>query len=316
MVDSPTHESLLETIRSRVATQVGSQLLAEARRLRVVSFPNKLFAAQDLFVGGYAIEKVFLVSGQTPAQFTPWEQSDIIFNWQDLTFNPIDPTSYIETSYIEATGKSGLTSRNVCTVNFSCNDIRKRKIARLHDEVLGYPLDVDPLTYLGKAVCKSDMNATHDGRIVDCPIEPQRLRNDKVYSVLIDNAEDGYAIDFRVVFIKGLLDFFYEKRRPIETRFSNTNSSVSKRRLREEFSDDEITKISSFCRTLGADYGELDILRDRVSGKIYAIDFAKTPAGPPNGLPKASAVDAIEQMSVAYLKNIVGPFLSACIATG
>jgi hypothetical protein len=315
MADSPAHGSLLETIRSRVATEVGSQLFDEARRLRVVSFPNKLFVAHDLFAGGYAIEKVFLVSGQTPVQFTPWEQSDIIFNWQDLTINPIDPISYIETSYIEATGKSGLTS-NVCTVNFSCNDIRKRKIAQLHDEALGYPLDVDPLTYSGKAVCKSDMNSTHDGRVVDCPIEPRGLRNDKVYSVLIDNAEDGYAIDFRVVFIKGLLDFFYEKRRPIETRFSNTNSSVSMRRLREEFSDDEIARIESFCRTLGADYGELDILRDKVSGKIYAIDFAKTPAGPPNGLPKASAVDAIEQMSVAYLTNVVGPFLSARNATG
>lgn len=317
MIDSSTQRELLEqlqSVRARVGEKVGPDLLEEAKRLRVVSFPNKLIVSEHLFADGYAIEKVFLVSGQTPGQFSPWEKSDIIFNWQDLTINPIDPTSYIDASCIEATDKRRLT-KNVCTINFGCNDISKRKIARVHEEALGYPLDVDPLTYSGKAVRKSDMNATHNGQIVECPIEPRELSNSNVYCVLIDNTEDGYAVDFRVVYMKGLLNFFYEKRRPIETRFSNTNSSVSMRKLREEFSDSEISKIASFCRWLGADYGELDILRDKISGTIYAIDFAKTPAGPPNGLPKVSIVDAIEQMSVAYLKNVVGPFLSARSAT-
>ncbi len=311
MADSSTHVEYLQSVRSRLAAEVGPQLLDEAKRLRVVSFPNKLHVAEHLFVGGYVIEKIFLVVGQSPRQFSPWEQSDIIFNWQDLTTSLIDPTSYIDASCIEATGKRTLTRNNVCTINFWCNDISKRRIGRAHDEIFAYPLDIDPLSFSGKAVCKSDMNSAHNGRVVECPIDPRELDLDGVYSVLVDNTEDGYAVDFRVVYIKGLLDFFYEKRRPIQERFSNSNSSVSMRKLREEFTEDEISKIASFCRWLGADYGELDILRDKVSRRIYAIDFAKTPSGPPSGLPKSSVVKAIEQMSIAYLKNIVSPFLGA-----
>ena len=35
-----------------------------------------------------------------------------------------------------------------------------------------------------------------------------------------------------------------------------------------------------FCRAAGADYAELDVLRDRKNGRIYAVDLNQTPTGP------------------------------------
>jgi hypothetical protein len=133
------------------------------------------------------------------------------------------------------------------------------------------------------------------------------VKSDVVYSVLIDNTKDDFAVDFRVIYINGLVDFFYQKRRPISSRFSNINSDVVLRRTKDEFSNEEISQIERFCKRLGADYGELDVLRDARNNKIYIVDFAKTPAGPPNGLPKKMAIEAIEEMSVALCKNVLAP---------
>jgi hypothetical protein len=49
------------------------------------------------------------------------------------------------------------------------------------------------------------------------------------------NTDGFFAVDFRLTYIKGLVPFFYEKKRPTGSRFSNTNSSVALRRLEDEF---------------------------------------------------------------------------------
>jgi glutathione synthase/RimK-type ligase-like ATP-grasp enzyme len=49
---------------------------------------------------------------------------------------------------------------------------------------------------------------------------------------------------------------------------------------RDVLHDDEIAKIRTFCREMGLDYGELDVLRDNRDGRIYIVDVNNTPAGP------------------------------------
>ncbi|MDQ6770676.1 MAG: hypothetical protein M3Z54_11900, partial [Gemmatimonadota bacterium] len=44
---------------------------------------------------------------------------------------------------------------------------------------------------------------------------------------------------------------------------------------------------------IGMDFGELDVLRDRNSGKIYVVDANNTPAGPPTVLSKQDSARAL-----------------------
>jgi glutathione synthase/RimK-type ligase-like ATP-grasp enzyme len=46
-------------------------------------------------------------------------------------------------------------------------------------------------------------------------------------------------------------------------------------------SPEEVERIIRFCRRMGLDYGELDVLRHRDDGRIYIVDVNTTPWGPP-----------------------------------
>ena len=286
-----------------VSRRVGSDLYRRIGRLDLVAFPNQLRVADSLWQDTYAIEKILLVCGLTPQQFDPRRKYDICLNWQDLTRSVVDTRDYVRRSFSKTRAQ---TIEDPCVeLNFDCNDISKTVMGRINRDVFGYDLDIDPLEFMGRAVCKSDDNATHDGRIMDCPIKKSDLQTGVVYNVLVDNTDGDFVVDLRVIYIKGLVDFFYEKRRPLGERFSNTNSIVSMRELRDEFSDSEVRAIEKFCVLLGADYGELDVLRDKKTRRVYIVDFAKTPFGPPNGLPKAMIAEAVERMGIAFVENVL-----------
>ena len=144
-----------------------------------------------------------------------------------------------------------------------------------------------------------------------CPISKAEIEQGKTYNICIDNSDGNAVADYRLIYIKGILSFFYEKRRPRNDRFSNTNSNVILRQIKDEFTKEEVDRIEEVCKRLGADYGELDVLRDKNTKKIYVVDVAKTPCGTPNGLPKRMARLAIDEMSYVFAKNILLPATSA-----
>ena len=298
VVDFP---SLLK-IRMQVKKEVGRNSYCKIKKLRVVSFPNELKPANHLLEPGYVLQKILRVCGQRPSQFCPWKPFDVLINWQDLTKNPIDTKSYVKQSLEYA--NASLSCRETVAVNLFCGNIEKSLLGTINKEVFGYRLDVNPIRYRGAAVRKANENGRHDGIIIECPIMEEKFDRNSVYNVLIDNTKNGFAIDYRVIFMNGIVNFFYEKRRPIVDRFSNTNTSVKIREISDEFTSEEISGIEQVCTKLSADYGEVDVLRDRGSGRIYVVDFAKTPAGPPNGLVKSDVKSAIKLMSIAYINNI------------
>lgn len=51
-------------------------------------------------------------------------------------------------------------------------------------------------------------------------------------------------------------------------------------------SADEQTRLLHFCRLAGADYADLDVLRDR-SGTLFVVDLNTTPSAAPRHLPPA-----------------------------
>lgn len=190
-----------------------------------------------------------------------------------------------------------------------CPTTQNAQLDKHRSITAGYSLDIDPITFHGSVVCKSDENAAHDGQILQCPIETSEVTTGKVYSIEVQNIEGDEVVDFRVPYMRGCAGFFYEKRRPLLSRFSNANTSVRLRKLNEEFDDSEVTKIENFCKELGADYGELDVLRDKVSRKIYIVDFAKTPFGAPKALGGSETKRAIELMAITFARNVLLPLV-------
>lgn len=184
-------------------------------------------------------------------------------------------------------------------LNGACFDIRKSQVARSFEETFGYSLAVDPRTWTGPAVEKSELNGKHDGRIVQCPLrEPRR---DRVYQRLVDNTFDGSEfIDIRTPVVGGRIPFVYLKRRTRANRFSNENRRVDMATPEALFSRAEIEKIAAFTRASGLDFGGLDILRDRTDGRIYIVDVNKTDMGPPTALSVRGKLTAMRGLASAF----------------
>jgi hypothetical protein len=183
-------------------------------------------------------------------------------------------------------------------VNQDCDDISKVKVEDVFRETFGYGTFVDPETYQGLCVMKSNANAMHDGEVVDCPTTAPR--SDVVFQKMINNTVDDEVLDIRVPIIGDAIPFVYLKYRSLSSRFSNKNTRVTMAAVDSVFTAAEISGIKQFARMLGLDFGELDVLRDVDDGIIYIVDVNNTPCGPPNHLGKPECMRAIEIMSNAF----------------
>lgn len=191
-------------------------------------------------------------------------------------------------------------------VNEECWDISKSHLDKVHSQIFGYCLGVDPLRYHGTGVVKSDLNAKHDGKEMEFPL--QSVDPSAVYQICIDNVkENGMVEDIRIPIFNGTAPFVYLKYRPRISRFSNVNHRVVIADLNDVLDDEEKELVFGLTRRMGLDYGELDCLRDSRDGKIYVVDINSTPAGPPNGLCKEDHFLAIELMAKSFSKTIGEP---------
>lgn len=290
-------------LRYKVARRVGFRKFLSLKKISFCSFPDTPKTHRfPLLENGYALEKILHICNIKVMPFSPWKQYDYVLNWQDSTTDFVDTHKYI----LHAYSHSG---RNLISTNFinaKANDITKKKMAELNKKIFGYDLDIDPTVYEGKVVKKSDFNGLHDGEVIDCPIDVNHVKSDFVYNICINNIDNqNQATDFRVIFMNGVLDFFYEKKRPIHSRFDTHKSSTKVRNIADEFTIDEIEKITLFCNRLGANYGEMDILRDRDSNKIFIVDFAKTPFGPLHGFSNFQRNIATEELAVNFINKII-----------
>lgn len=192
----------------------------------------------------------------------------------------------------------------VPVVNLACTDISKRAVDRAYHAAFGRSLLVDPTTTEGRLVEKSDRNARHDGRVVQGPV-PRRRR--RIYSRLVDNRVDGEQVeDLRVVVAMGEIPLVYAKRRPLASRFSNTNASAVLREPDDVLSTDEQARVLALARHLGLDLGELDVLRDRDDGLLYVVDVANTPFGPPNHIAEHEGADAVARIGASVRRGLDG----------
>src|SRR5690606_16847657 len=135
------------------------------------------------------------------------------------------------------------------------------------------------------AVRKSDLNAAHDGQVIQCPIPPEEVAPAYAYQKLINNSPDGHMVrDLRCVVVGGEVATLYVKCRAIERRFRNENDFVDLKNPSDIFSTEELAKIAEMADRMGLDFGGMDVLRDEQDGRIYIVDVNKTCMGPPTAL--------------------------------
>lgn len=189
-------------------------------------------------------------------------------------------------------------SVNVPVVNLHSRNISKIFVDEVFTEVFGYGTIVDPLNFSGKIVRKNDINAKHDGVILDGPLTESK--RDYIYQILIDNSNGDVVEDIRVPVVKGVLDFVYLKQRPITERFLNTATLSVVEQTSDVLTKVEIEKLNVFCTKLQLDFGELDVLRDKQTEKIYVVDVNNTPQGPPANISKTQAIEAIDRLASVF----------------
>ncbi len=190
---------------------------------------------------------------------------------------------------------------NAKRVNFHCNDISKSRVADAFERAAGYGLGVDPETFHGVMVDKSEVNAAHDGRIIDGPIprEPGRA-----YQRLIDNTIPGGLVeDLRTVTVNGEPALVFIKRRPVSRRFLNENTEVFMRKPEEVFTKEELSVIRAFTKEINLDWGGVDVLRDAADGRIYIVDANKTDMGPPVALPLGQKLRATRRLARIFAEQ-------------
>lgn len=190
---------------------------------------------------------------------------------------------------------------NECTaINADCLDISKRKVDTVFEHVFGYSIRIDPTQHQGQCVEKSDENGSHDGRLIDCPID--RPREDCVYQKFIDTTVDTYRVDqMRCPIIGKEIPFILIKYKPLSAPFAPSQSGDWKE-VHNCLSEHEVSLVQLFCRELGLDYGELDILRDRSDQRIYIVDANKTPTIHFEGYTRQEVKQLMQRTRIAFEK--------------
>ena len=197
------------------------------------------------------------------------EGADLVFFWQ----------SDGKSAFHQPPDRLLEIARERPVINIGATDISKTAVARAFEEVFGYPLLLDPRAHSGPAVEKSEANGIRSARIVECPTEP---RYGFLYQRLVDNRLDGdlRTLDLRVGIYGGTAPFLIRKERSVGARFGaviETHLTPTSHRPEEFLSAGEVEGVVSVASRLGADFCEIDCVRDRESGLLYTVDVNTTP---------------------------------------
>jgi hypothetical protein len=212
-------------------------------------------------------------------------KADVVMHFEDATYSPNDPPVKLKP--------------NAKLINFNARDVSKSNVSRACGVAFG-TLAVDPTKHIGQAVEKSEINAAHDGRIVQCPTQPIPGR---VYQRVIDNrmaSNPNWVEDLRTCTVGGKPVCVFIKRREVTKRFLNTNTEVLLRAPDEVFTPEEMQQIGVFTHEIGLDWGGVDVLRDRADGRLYIVDANKTDMGPPIGLNLPDKLVATRLLAKAF----------------
>ena len=211
----------------------------------------------------------------------------------------------IELYFYDKTNSNYQVSENPkkIVINKNCTDISKSNVDRVFLEIFGYSLSLDPKNFHGSILEKSEQNAKHDGKIINSTSLGFKIYKNKVYQKLINNIYNEFAVDYRVVWVKDEIVLAYVKFAQKEYRFKSKTVYSKIVSICSLFENEEISLINEFCKKFKLDFGELDILRDRDTKKIYIVDVNKTAWGPPDKISLEDGKKAIALINDKFRKS-------------
>lgn len=258
----------LQYLRSRIKTKNKKTILCYPQK------PNAFYMLYKIcYYNGYRITN------------TP-QKADCVIFFQDSTYR--DPDAVLRSLHKKYT-----------IINYDSRDISKKTIDTVHKKVFGYSLSINPETYKGKYVKKPNKNSLSTHVILGSPEKPQE---DYVYQQVVNNELKDDVVDIRLPVFGNTIPIALLKYRPIQSRFGRNNRIVKIMKTEDVISDKEYNNIVRFCREIRLDYGELDVLRDNDTQKIYVVDANNCPFGPSLALSKEEEKQAIQIMSGAFEK--------------
>lgn len=161
-------------------------------------------------------------------------------------------------------------------INRVCTDVSKSHVDSLWTSIAGYSIAVDPLVTSGPMVVKSEENARHDWHVVNGPL--RRREAGMVYEHFVDGVVGGHYVQSRPVIMRGQIPLLYEARYP--RQHWRADARLSPRPVGEVYSDAEVALILAFAAAIGLEYGELDVLRETATGRLFVVDANPAPVAP------------------------------------
>ncbi|QHT69441.1 hypothetical protein GXP67_23760 [Rhodocytophaga rosea] len=199
----------------------------------------------------------------------PHQKFDMVFNWEDITFRNEYPLLKE-------------LSKRYPIINYNCHDISKKRVEAVFQEIFGYSSFVDPTTHQGVCVQKNDLNAKHDGKIIQCPIK--HIEPEYIYQKLLSfETADKLVADYRIPIFGSIIPFLVIRYKQPDTRFTKV-VRVSVVDPTDLLSKEELENIRLFCQKIGLQYGELDMIRNKEDGRLYILDANNTPWSPPTSV--------------------------------
>ena len=190
--------------------------------------------------------------------------SDLVIAWEDTTFPKV---------------RQHPPSRwGIPPINGRCSDISKQHVDAVKSSVFGYGLALDPTAHTGTCFVKSNENARHDGKLVECPIAAPVAN--RVYQRFVDTLQpEGYYEDIRIAVIGNEVPVCWRRIKSAESvtqRMGDYDRSIPVP-AETLLSADEMALVLKLSKALGLDFVEYDGGRDRSDGRLYVYDANSTP---------------------------------------
>jgi len=188
-----------------------------------------------------------------------------------------------------------VTDKGIKVINSKIVSNKKGYVYDVFERVFGYTIRVDPTKHIGMCLVRSEQNAIHQGKFIECPIKDWQVDREprisgtgephyRQYVKIIDTRiSKALKRDFRVMIFNREPYMLFEKHMDVKAMFhvvsGEFNQILPCYGLASKFTPDEIEKIQEFINAMELDFAEIDILRDNSTGLIYIIDVNDVCAG-------------------------------------
>lgn len=169
--------------------------------------------------------------------------------------------------------------------NVHLNNVTKKHVDECFTEAFGYSSLVDPETHPGPFITKR--NAQSRGNVQLAFPGNLHVINDGLYKYdpnyrimqrIIRTETQGWCSEYRYLKF-GDESFVVKKSKTIADRYRSNADVYKCMETKDVFSESQIEKIDDFCDAMGLDFGEVDILPENSTGRLYIVDVNNIAGG-------------------------------------